>query len=105
MKLFGVQRRRETNSWSWWKQCLTVVETQGCDQQVWGITKEIHWTQESTISWSWWCSLHVLLREMQDWNKLYCTVLTARTEALSFFQNSALDRECNPHAILIHNWY
>jgi len=37
-------------------------------------------------------------------NKInYCTrnVHTARTAALSFFQNPALDRESNPHAILI----
>jgi hypothetical protein len=32
-------------------------------------------------------------------------VLTARTAALSFFQNPALDREFNPHAILIHVWF
>jgi len=32
---------------------------------------------------------------------LYCIVLTARTAALSFFQNPAHDRESNPHAILI----
>jgi len=32
---------------------------------------------------------------------LYCIVLTARTAALSLFQNSAHDRESNPHAILI----
>ena len=31
----------------------------------------------------------------------YCIVLTARTAALPFFQNPALDRESNPHAILI----
>jgi hypothetical protein len=30
---------------------------------------------------------------------LYCIVLTARTTALSFFQNPALDHESNPHAI------
>jgi len=32
---------------------------------------------------------------------LYCIVLTARTAALSFFQNPALDRESNLHAIII----
>jgi len=32
---------------------------------------------------------------------LYCTALAARTVALSFFQNPALDRESNPHAIVI----
>ena len=31
----------------------------------------------------------------------YC-ILTARTAAVSFFQNPALDRESNPRAILIH---
>ena len=31
----------------------------------------------------------------------YFIVLRARTAALSFFQNPALDRESNPHAILI----
>ena len=31
----------------------------------------------------------------------YYIVLTARTAALSFFQNPALDRESNPRAILI----
>ena len=31
----------------------------------------------------------------------YCIVLTASTAALSFFQNTALDRESNPHGILI----
>jgi hypothetical protein len=34
---------------------------------VWGVTKEIHWTQERTISWNWWCSLHVCSR---DWTGL-----------------------------------
>ena len=29
----------------------------------------------------------------------YCIVLTARTAALSFFQNPALDRKSNPHLI------
>jgi hypothetical protein len=55
------------NFWSWWKQHSTVAETQGSDQRVWGITKEIRWTQERTISWNWWCSLYVFSREMQDW--------------------------------------
>jgi len=32
---------------------------------------------------------------------LYCIVLTARTAAPSFFQNPALDRESNPHVIVI----
>jgi len=32
---------------------------------------------------------------------LYCIVLTAHTEA-PFFQNPALDRESNPHMIVIH---
>ena len=36
---------------------------------------------------------------------LYCIVLTARTAALSFFQNPAHDRESNPHAILICIWF
>jgi hypothetical protein len=31
----------------------------------------------------------------------YCIALTARKAALSFFQYPALDRESNPHAILI----
>jgi len=31
----------------------------------------------------------------------YCIVLTARTAALSFYQNPALDRESNLPAILI----
>ena len=31
----------------------------------------------------------------------YCIVLMAHTAALSFFQNPALDRESNLHAILI----
>ena len=31
----------------------------------------------------------------------FCIVLTARTAALSFFQNPAVDRDSNPHAILI----
>jgi len=29
----------------------------------------------------------------------------ARTVALSFFQNPALDCESNPHAIIIHIWF
>jgi len=36
---------------------------------------------------------------------LYCIVLTARTAALSFFQNPAHDHESNPHAILIRIWF
>ena len=35
---------------------------------------------------------------------MYC-VLTARTAAIQFFQNSAHDRESNPHAILIRIWF
>jgi hypothetical protein len=35
---------------------------------------------------------------------LYCIFLTALTAALSFFQNPTLDRESNPHAILIRIW-
>jgi hypothetical protein len=31
----------------------------------------------------------------------YCIVLTACTAALTFFQNPTLDRESNPHAIII----
>ena len=31
----------------------------------------------------------------------YCIVLTARTAAVSFFLNPALDHESNPQAILI----
>ena len=31
----------------------------------------------------------------------YCIGLTARTADLSFLQNPTLDRESNPHAILI----
>ena len=54
---------------------LTVAETQGSDQRVWGDTKEIHWTQERTISSNWWCSLQVPLWETQDWTdcKLWST--------------------------------
>ena len=33
---------------------------------------------------------------------LYCIVLTAHTAAVSFFQNPALNRESNPHAVIIH---
>jgi hypothetical protein len=33
----------------------------------WGAMKEIHRTQERTISWNWWCNLHVFSRETQDW--------------------------------------
>jgi len=33
---------------------------------------------------------------------LYCTVLTAHTAAPPFFQNPALNRESNQHAIVIH---
>jgi hypothetical protein len=33
----------------------------------------------------------------QDWNKLYGIVLMTCTAALSFFQNPALDHECNLH--------
>jgi hypothetical protein len=29
--------------------------------------------------------LNVFSREMQEWNNLYCIVLMAQTEALSFF--------------------
>ena len=36
---------------------------------------------------------------------LYCIVLTARTAALSFFQNPALDHESNLHMIMIHIWF
>jgi len=32
---------------------------------------------------------------------LYCIVLTARTAALSFLQNTALDRKSNPHPTVI----
>jgi len=32
---------------------------------------------------------------------LYCIVLTARTAALSFFQNPAHDRGSNPHLIFL----
>jgi hypothetical protein len=35
----------------------------------------------------------------------YCIVLTAGTAALSFFQNPALNRKSNPHAIVIHIWF
>jgi hypothetical protein len=56
------------NFWSWCKQCSTVAETQGGDQRVWGVTKEIHWTQARMISWNWWCSLHTFSRETQDWS-------------------------------------
>ena len=54
--IFGVD---ESNVW--------LVETQDSNQRVWGVMKEIHWTQERTISWNWWCSLHVFSRETQDW--------------------------------------
>jgi len=33
---------------------------------------------------------------------LYYIVLTARTAAVSFFQNPALGRESNGHTIIIH---
>jgi hypothetical protein len=32
---------------------------------------------------------------------LYCVVLTARSAAVSFFQNPALNHESNPHTIII----
>ena len=69
--IFGVDesnvwlwRKHKTaiSGWSWWKQRLTVAETQDSNQWVWGVTKDIHWTQERTISWNWWCSLHVFSR-------------------------------------------
>jgi hypothetical protein len=60
-------RKAAASFLSWWKQRSTVAETQGSDQRVWGVTTEIHWTQERKISWNWWCSLHVFSRETQDW--------------------------------------
>ena len=45
-EIFGVD---ESTVW--------LAETQGSDQRVWGVTKEIHWTHERTISSNWWCSL------------------------------------------------
>ena len=36
---------------------------------------------------------------------LYFIVLTARTVALSFFQNPTLNCESNPHAIIIRIWF
>jgi hypothetical protein len=38
-------------------------------------------------------------RDMQDLNKLYCTLLTARTAVLSIFQNPVFDHESNAHMI------
>ena len=32
---------------------------------------------------------------------MYCIVVTARTVAVSFFQNPAHDRESNPHMIFL----
>jgi hypothetical protein len=55
------------NFWSWWKQRSTVAEIQRSDQRVWGVTKEIQWTQERTISLNLLCSLHVFSRETQAW--------------------------------------
>ena len=44
----------------------------------------------------------MMITNNKENNKLlYCIVLTARTAALSFFQNPAHDRESNWHAILI----
>jgi len=54
------------NFWNWWKQRSTVAETQDSNQWVWGVMKEIYWTQERRISWNWWCSLHVFSGETQD---------------------------------------
>jgi hypothetical protein len=47
---------------------------------VWGITKEIQWTQERMISWNWWCSLHVFSRETQDWTVLWVMIYFARRQ-------------------------
>jgi hypothetical protein len=78
------------NFWSWWKQRSTVVETQDSDQWVWGVTKEIHWTQERTISWNWWCSLHVFSRETQDWTfwELWSTSRVGSKEGQIFEHSS-----------------
>jgi hypothetical protein len=70
MLSYSVRRgegKSHCNIWSLWKQRSSVAETQGIDQRVWGILKQIHWTQERMISWNWWCSLHVFSRETQDW--------------------------------------
>jgi hypothetical protein len=47
-------------------------------------------------------SSQLFFQEMQDRNKLYCIFLMAHTMAVSVFRNSALGRESNLHAILIH---
>jgi hypothetical protein len=39
-------------------------------------------------------------QELQDWNKLYSIIPMACTEALSLFQNPALDRKSDPHMLL-----
>jgi hypothetical protein len=56
-------------------------------------------------SWNLWCSLHFVLQEMQDWNKLYCTFLMAHRSALSFFQNPAPDHKSNLHTVWIYIWF
>jgi hypothetical protein len=46
--------------------------------------------------------LKLMMQSSRFFKINYCTVLTAHTAAPSFFQNPALDRESNLHAIIIH---
>jgi hypothetical protein len=63
----------ERSVWLWQKHKAVI--------SVWGITKEIHWTQER-----WFPEIDdailTFFQKMQDWNKLYCIFLTACAAAL-----------------------
>jgi hypothetical protein len=75
-----------------------VVETQGSNQWVWGIMKEIQWTQERTMSWNWWSSLHAFFKRSKTGIKVIA-LFSWHAQWLSFPQNSALDHKSNLHLI------
>jgi hypothetical protein len=69
-----VKPQNRCNFWSWYKQHSTVADTHGSGQWVWGVTKEIHWTEERTISWNWWYSL-TFFQERQK-TAIYCIIFS-----------------------------
>ena len=100
MKLFGAQRRRETAKPLQFLELKAIFDCGGNTRQR---SAGVRHHEGNSLDPRKDDFLKLMMQSshiFQD-KLLYCIVLTARTVAVSFFQNPALDHESNPHAIII----
>jgi hypothetical protein len=102
MKLFGAQRRRETAKPLQFLELMKATFDCGRNTKTAMSGCEASGTKFTGSKKGRFSEIYAPVFTVFQDKLLYFIVLTARTAALSFFQNPALDGRSNPHAVVIH---